>query len=56
MAKVPPYHTNSYEYPPEHRAVYHDHDNCPAGRHIKPQHKEQGTAGRPRCKDCIKLG
>ena len=25
MAKVAPYHTNSPEYPPTHRNVYHDH-------------------------------
>lgn len=56
MAKVSPYHTNSPEYPPSHREVYHDHDNCQTGKQIKPQHKEQGTGGKLRCKDCIKLG
>jgi hypothetical protein len=45
MAKVSPYHTTSYEYPPTHRDVHHDHDNCPAGKQIKPQHKVQGTSG-----------
>ena len=56
MAIVYPYHTNSMEYPPKHRNVYHNHDNCPDGKHIKPQHKEQGTANRPRCDECIRLG
>jgi hypothetical protein len=56
MAKVSPYHTTSHEYPPGHRDVHHDHDNCPAGKQIKPQHKVQGMNGKPRCKDCIKLG
>lgn len=39
MAKVSPYHTNSPEYPPQHREVHHDHDDCPDGRRIKPQHR-----------------
>jgi hypothetical protein len=56
MAKVSPYHTTSPEYPPTHRDVHHDHDNCQTGKQIKPQHKVQGTNGKPRCKDCIKLG
>ncbi len=54
--KVSPYHTDSQEYPPSHRNVYHDHDNCPAGKQIKPQHGKMGPAGRPRCDDCKKLG
>jgi hypothetical protein len=56
MAKVRPYHTKSEEDGPEHRNVYHDHDNCPDGRRIKAKNKESGTDGRPRCKECIKLG
>jgi len=56
MAKVRPYHTKSLEEAPEHRNVYHDHDNCPDGRRIKPKNVEYRTDGRPRCKECIKLG
>jgi hypothetical protein len=56
MTKVAPYHTNSLEYPPEHRNVYHDHDNCPEGKKIQSKHRENGTGGKPRCKECIKLG
>jgi len=56
MAKVAAYHTNSPEYSAHHREVYHDHDDCQTGKQIKPQHREKGTAGRPRCKDCVKLG
>ena len=56
MAKVTPYHTNSLEYPPKHRNVYHDYDNCPEGKHIKKEHREDGTANRPRCDECKKLG
>jgi hypothetical protein len=56
MAKIAPYHTNSPEYPPSHRNVYHDHSECPAGKMIKSWHRESGTASRPRCDDCKKLG
>jgi hypothetical protein len=54
--KVLPYHTNSLEYPPEHRRVYHDHDNCPDGKRILPQHRMNGTGSKDRCKECVKLG
>ena len=30
--EVVPFHTNSPEYPPEHREVYHDQDTCPDGK------------------------
>jgi hypothetical protein len=56
MAKVPAYHTITPEKPYGERDVYHDHDNCPAGRRIEPQNRRRGTANRPRCEDCIKLG
>jgi len=56
MTKVDAYHTNSVEAPPAHRGVYHDHDNCPDGRRILLKHRENGTGGKPRCKECIKLG
>lgn len=55
MSKVSPYHTSLPEKPPE-RDVYHDHDNCVDGKRIKPEHKRSGMAGRPRCKECQKLG
>ncbi len=54
--KVSPYHTNSTEYPPQHRNVHHDHDDCADGKRIKREHKEPGTGGKPRCKECINLG
>ena len=56
MSKVYPYHTNSVEYPPEHRNVHHDHDDCEDGKRIEPKHREMGTGGKPRCKVCIRLG
>jgi len=55
MAKVQPYHTDSPEYPPTHREVYHDHDDCKHGKDIKYQHKQGGTGGKPRCKECTRL-
>jgi hypothetical protein len=50
-----PYHTNSPEYPPEHREVYHDYMDCKDGKRIKPDHRLEGKGGKKRCKECIKL-
>ena len=47
------YHTNSPEY--SHRYVYHNHNNCPDGKRIKPEHRKPGDAGRPLCDECKKL-
>jgi hypothetical protein len=44
MAKVAAYHTTSPEYPPTHRNVYHDHDDCHDGKSIKPKDRVSGTA------------
>lgn len=54
--KVLPYHTTTLEYPPRERNVYHNHNDCPDGKRIKQEHKVSGTAGRPRCDACIRLG
>lgn len=56
MAKVAAYHTNSVELPPKHREVHHDHDDCPDGKRIEQKHRVDGTGGKPRCKECEKLG
>jgi hypothetical protein len=56
MANDPKYHTNSLEEPPEHRNVYHDHNDCSEGKKILPKHREDGDGGKERCKVCIKLG
>ncbi len=53
--KVAPYHTIVPEYGGE-RDVYHDQSECPAGKRIKPEHRTPGTAGRPKCKDCQRIG
>ena len=56
MAKINPYHTDSQEYPPSHRNVYHDHDDCKYGKEIKSWHREKGDGNRPRCDECKRLG
>jgi hypothetical protein len=55
MGKIAPFHTNSPEYPPEHRNVHHNDDACPNGRRIKPEHRIPGSGDRPLCKECAKL-
>jgi hypothetical protein len=52
----PAYHTDSPEYEPRHRNVYHDHNNCPEGEKIEKKHRTPGTGGKQRCEKCIKLG
>jgi hypothetical protein len=42
MAKIKPYHTDSPEYPPKHREVHHDHDDCHDGKAIKSSHRKDG--------------
>lgn len=54
--KVSPFHTTNPEYPPTHRSVYHDHDDCKYGREIKRDDRVAGDGGRQRCKECIRLG
>jgi hypothetical protein len=51
-----PYHTDSPEYPPKHREVYHDHNNCPDGKRIEQRHRKDGTGGKYRCAECVKIG
>jgi hypothetical protein len=55
MAKDAPYHTNSPEYPSKHREVHHDHNNCPDGKRIKPEHRVPNVGGKPLCKECAQL-
>jgi hypothetical protein len=54
MGTVAAYHTNSPEYPPEHREVYHNKDTCPDGKKIKREHREAGTGNKKPCKECPK--
>jgi hypothetical protein len=53
--KMAPFHTNSPEYPPDHRNVYHNDSDCPDGHRIHPWHRVEGTGNRPLCKECAKL-
>ena len=56
MSKVPAFHTNSPEYPPTHRNVYHDRSECRYGQEIKRDGNDiPGEAGRPRCDECKKF-
>lgn len=55
MATVSAYHTNSKEYPAQHREVYHDKDTCPDGKRIKPEHREAGTGNKKHCLECYKV-
>lgn len=52
MGNDPAYHTNSQEYPPEHRNVYHNNNDCPSGKQIQQRHRESGTGGKPLCERC----
>ena len=55
MAKVPPFHTDFKEHPPEKREVYHDHDDWPDGGLLLPHHRSSGTGGKRYCKKCAEL-
>jgi len=55
MTKDPAYHTDSPEYPPTHRAVYHDYNACPEGKKIESKHRKAGNGGKLRCDECKKL-
>jgi len=54
MAKVNAFHTNSPEYPPTHREVYHDTDTCPDGKKIQSKHRVAGTGNKKHCSQCAK--
>jgi hypothetical protein len=56
MAKVLPYHTINLEEGAGHRNVYHDHDDCSDGKRILKKDWRSGTANRPRCDECKRLG
>jgi hypothetical protein len=56
MTKVRPYHTDETEYAPEHRSVYHEYDDCKDGQRLQLEHRVHGGAGKPLCKECMRLG
>ncbi len=55
MPHESPFHTDSPEYPPTHRNVYHDNSLCDHGKAIKQEHRVSGLGGRPRCDRCDAL-
>jgi hypothetical protein len=55
MPKIAPYHTNSQEYSPKEREVYHDTEACPDGKRIKPGHRAIGTGDKKHCQECDKV-
>lgn len=55
MATVAPFHTNSPEYPPKHREVYHDKDTCPDGKRILDKHRVPGIGNKKHCLECFKV-
>jgi hypothetical protein len=55
MTTVSPFDTNSPEYPPKHREVYHENDTCPDGKRIKHEHREPGKGGKKHCLECDKV-
>ena len=50
-----PFHTDSPEYAPTHRNVYHDNALCEYGKEIKQEHRISGSGGRARCARCNSL-
>jgi hypothetical protein len=56
MGSTPAFHTNTPEYPPKHRDVYHDRDDCHDGKAIKREHRINGTGDKKRCLECTRLG
>lgn len=55
MPFEPPFHTDSPEYLPIHRDVYHDNSVCNYGKEIKQEHRVPGEGKRPRCQRCSLL-
>jgi hypothetical protein len=55
MATVAAFHTDSPEYLPKHREVYHDKDTCPDGKKIKTEHRKSGIGGKKHCLECDKM-
>lgn len=54
MSMVKAFHTDSPEYAPSHREVYHDESTCSYGKEVKAEHRLSGTGDKKRCKQCEK--
>jgi hypothetical protein len=54
--KVSAFHTDSDDYRPEDKLVYHDQSECGYGQRImRDGNSKAGTAGRRRCDRCTTL-
>jgi hypothetical protein len=49
MGRGEPYHSIN----PTDPDVYHDYDDCPAGKRIPPANRRPGMNGWPRCLHCV---
>jgi hypothetical protein len=49
MGPDPPYHSIN----PTDPDVYHDYNDCPAGKQIPPANRRNGTNNWRRCERCI---
>lgn len=36
--------------------IHHNNPQCPAGRRVQVRNTITGTGGKPRCRECMKLG
>jgi hypothetical protein len=55
MSTIEPFHTDSPNYPPKDREIYHDKNTCPDGKNIKDEHRKIGTGNKQHCPECDKV-
>jgi hypothetical protein len=53
MAKVPDYFSAKETKKPNKKRIYHDDDQCRAGRDILQSERRNGTGGYRQCEECI---
>jgi len=53
MAKVPEYYSVKENKKPFNKRIYHDDDQCRAGRNIPQSEQRNGTGGYKRCQECL---
>jgi len=53
MAKVPEYFSAKQTKKPNKKRIYHDDDQCRAGRDIPQSERRNGTGGYRQCEECI---
>jgi hypothetical protein len=52
MPRVKEYYSVNEASKPANKRVYHDNDQCRAGREIPLNERRSGTSGYRLCKDC----